>query len=96
LLSGFATLSHPQTAFPGLQKLPQHEWKFVQQVIDNIGGCFFDIEDSISNIFLPALLGESLQTCNYHPKLAPLIPVTFSGLRTLPDPSAAPGTKTFR
>jgi hypothetical protein len=40
----FATLSHPQTAFAGLQKSLQHEWQFIQWVIDNIGDCFFDIK----------------------------------------------------
>jgi hypothetical protein len=82
----FAAISHPQTAFAGLQKLLQHKWQFVQQVIEDIGDCFFDIEDTITNIFLPPPFGESLQTCNYHHKLAAL-PVKFAGL-AIPDPSA--------
>jgi hypothetical protein len=40
-----AALSHPQTAFAGLQKLLQHEWQFVQRVIDDIGDFFVDVED---------------------------------------------------
>jgi hypothetical protein len=57
----FAALSHPQTAFAGLQKSLQHEWQFVQRVIGDIGDCFDDVKDSITNIFLPMLFGESLQ-----------------------------------
>jgi hypothetical protein len=82
----FVALSHPQTAFAGLQKSLQHEWQFVQRVIADIGDCFFDVEDSITNIFLPALFGETLQNCDYRRKLAAL-PVKFAGLG-IPDPSA--------
>jgi hypothetical protein len=34
--------------------------------IDDIGDCFFDIEETITDIFQPALYGESLKDCNYH------------------------------
>jgi hypothetical protein len=50
----FAVLSHQQTAFAGLQKSLQHEWHFIQQVIEDIGDCLFDIKEAITNIFLPA------------------------------------------
>ena len=82
----FVALSHPQTAFAGLQKSLQHEWQFIQRVIDDIGDCFFDIEEAIADIFLPALYGESLQNCTYRRNLASL-PVKFAGL-ALPDPTA--------
>jgi hypothetical protein len=69
----FTAISHPQTAFAGLQKSLQHEWQFVQRVIDDIGDCFFDIEDSITNIFLPALLGNPCRiatiVASSHPSL---------------------------
>ncbi len=82
----FAALSHPQTAFAGLQKSLQHEWQFIQRVIDDIGDCFFELEDAITNIFLPALYGESLKDCTYRRKLSAL-PVKFAGL-AIPDPTA--------
>jgi hypothetical protein len=59
----FATFSHPQTVFAGLQKALQHEWQFIQRVIDDIGDCFFNVESEITDIFLPALYGESLKDC---------------------------------
>jgi hypothetical protein len=51
----FAALSHPQTAFAGLQKSLQHKWQYIQRVIDDIGDCFFNIEAAIADVFLPAL-----------------------------------------
>jgi hypothetical protein len=56
----FAALSHPQTAFAGLQKSLQHKWHFIQRLIDDIGDCSFDVEAAIAGIFLPALYGEAL------------------------------------
>jgi hypothetical protein len=82
----FAALSHPQTAFAGLQKSLQHEWQFIQRVIEDIGDCFFDLEEAITDIFLPALYGESLKDCDYRRKLSAL-PVKYAGL-AIPDPSA--------
>jgi hypothetical protein len=83
----FAALSHPQTAFAGLQKSLQHEWQFIQRVIDDIGDCFFDVETAIADIFLPALYGETLKDCTYRRNLSAL-PVKFAGL-ALPDPTAS-------
>jgi hypothetical protein len=83
----FAALSHPQTAFAGLQKSLQHEWQFIQRVIDDIGDCFFDIEAAIADIFLPALYGETLKDCTYRRNLSAL-PVKFAGL-AIPDPTAS-------
>jgi hypothetical protein len=57
----FAALSHPaQTAFAGLQKSLQHEWRFIQRVIlvEDVSDYFFDVEAAITDIFLPALYGE--------------------------------------
>jgi hypothetical protein len=80
----FTALSHPQTAFAGLQKSLQHEWQFVQRVIDGIGDSFSPLEEAISNIFLPALFGDSLASDNRR-ELAEL-PVKSAGL-ALPDPT---------
>jgi hypothetical protein len=82
-----AALSHPQTAFAGLQKSLQHEWQFIQRVIEDIGDCFFDVEAGIVDIFLPALYEETLKDCTYCRNLLAL-PVKFAGL-ALPDPSAS-------
>jgi hypothetical protein len=83
----FAALSHPQTAFAGLQKSLQHEWQVIQRVIDDIVDCLFDVEAAITDIFLPALYGETLKDCTYRRNLSAL-PVKFAGL-ALPDPSAS-------
>jgi hypothetical protein len=83
----FAALSHPQTAFAGLQKSLRHECHFIQRVIDDIGDCFFDVEAGIADIFLPTLYGETLKDCTYRRNLSAL-PVKFAGL-ALPDPSAS-------
>jgi hypothetical protein len=83
----FAALSHPHTAFAGLQKSLQHKWQLIQRVIDDIGHCFFDVETAIADIFLPALYGETLKDCTYLRNLSAL-PVKFAGL-ALPDPSAS-------
>jgi hypothetical protein len=61
-----------------------HEWQFLQRVIEGIGDSFIPIEEAISNLFLLALSGHSLE-CDYHHKLAEL-PVKRAGL-TLPDPT---------
>jgi hypothetical protein len=81
----FAALSHPQTAFAGLQKSLQHIWQFIQQVIEDIGNCFSELEETIVKIFLPALYRESLEDCTYRRTLSAL-PVKFTGL-AIPDPS---------
>jgi hypothetical protein len=60
----FVALSHPQTAFAGLQKSLQHEWQFIQRVIDDIGDCFFDVKDSISLWGNAAKLRLPSQTCS--------------------------------
>jgi hypothetical protein len=83
----FAALSHPQSAFAGLQKSLQHKWQFIQRVIHDTGDCFFDFEAAIADIFLPALYGEILKDCTYHRKLSAL-PIKFAGL-ALPDPTAS-------
>jgi hypothetical protein len=72
----FAAISHPQTAFAGLWKLLQHLWQLIQRVIRDIGDCFFDIKDTITSIFLPALFGESLQTKS--PRHWPLQPFALN------------------
>jgi hypothetical protein len=69
----FAALSHPQTAFAGLQKSLQHEWQFIQRVIDDI-------------FLLAVYYGETLKDCTYRRNLSAL-PVKFTGLAlALPDP----------
>eukprot|EP00978_Attheya_sp_CCMP212_P039959 scaffold213016_cov49-Attheya_sp.AAC.2 len=49
----------PQTAYAGIQKSLQQEWQFVQRVIDGIGGEFAEVEAALTEVFLPALFGET-------------------------------------
>jgi hypothetical protein len=77
----FAALSHPQTAFAGLQKSLQHEWQFIQRVIDDIGDSFFNVKAAIADIFLPALYRETLKDCTYRRNISALP----SSLLTLPS-----------
>jgi hypothetical protein len=70
----FADLSHPQTAFAGLQKNAAAQVAVhIQMVIDDMGDCFFfDVGAAITDIFLPALYGESLKDCTYRRNLSAL------------------------
>jgi hypothetical protein len=56
-------------------------------VIDDIGDCLFDVEAAITDIFLPALYGETLKDCTYRRNLS-VLPVKFAGL-AISDPSAS-------
>jgi hypothetical protein len=68
----FTVLSHPQTASTGLHKTLQHEWQFLQRFFDGIGDTSFTpIEEAISDLFLLAHFGGSLE-CDCHPKPAKL------------------------
>ena len=46
---------HPQSAYIRLQKLPQQEWAFVQQVNPDIGYAFGTVNKVLQETFLPAL-----------------------------------------
>jgi hypothetical protein len=56
--------------------------------MDDIGDCFFDIEATITDIFLPALYGESLKDCTYCRNPLSALPEKFASL-AIPDPSAS-------
>ena len=46
---------HPQTAYAGMQKYLQQEWDFVQRVTLDISMELHPIEDTLRNVFFPAL-----------------------------------------
>ena len=48
-------LKHPQSSYPGMQKLLQKEWEFVQRVTPNIGDAFGPVETALWDAFMPAL-----------------------------------------
>jgi hypothetical protein len=83
----FVALSHPQSAYAGLQKSLQMEWQFVQQVVEGIGDDFSEIEKSIDDLFLLALFSDKLEDRDARRFLRKL-PVKFAGLG-LPDPVAS-------
>jgi hypothetical protein len=75
----------PQTAYSGLQRSLQQEWRFVQRVISDIGDHFDEVEKAMSRIFIPALFNEDIADDDPRLKLACLT-VKHAGL-TLPDPT---------
>jgi hypothetical protein len=83
----FVALSHPQSAYAGLQKSLQMEWQFVQRVVKGIGDDFSENEKSIDDLFLPALFSDKLEDHDARHFLRKL-PMKFSGLG-LPDPAAS-------
>jgi hypothetical protein len=65
-------------------------------VIEDIGDCFFEIEDSITNIIVSFLFWRiPAELCDFHCKLAIVVPVKFSGI-AIPNPSATSDDKTMR
>jgi hypothetical protein len=83
----FVTLSHPWSAYLGLQKSWQQEWQFIQRVVKGIGNDFGEIKKAIFDLFLPTLFLDKLKECHQHCSLSKL-PVKFAGL-ALPDPVAS-------
>ena len=54
VLAGVAH-KHPQSAYTGLQKYLQKEWAFLQRVTPGVGEEFGPVEESLREIFVPAL-----------------------------------------
>ena len=86
-LSSIATM-YPQFACTALQKLLQHEWQFLQQVVEGIPDRFSPIEDAITDAFLPALFGTDVPTTTQD---IIALPVKLAGL-ALPNPIATYNT----
>ncbi len=80
-------ISHPQSAYSGLQKSLQQEWQFVQRVKEGVGEEFTAIEEAISNTFLPALFGDEYDEDDPRWKLA-CLPVKHAGM-AIPDPTTS-------
>jgi hypothetical protein len=72
----------PQSAYSSLQKSLQQEWHFVQRVKEGVGEEFTDIEEAISQTFLPALFGNEYDDDDPCRKLACLL-VKHAGLAIL-------------
>eukprot|EP00978_Attheya_sp_CCMP212_P046423 scaffold391821_cov51-Attheya_sp.AAC.1 len=62
-----------------------YPWQFnckgLQRVIDGIGGEFSEVEAALTELFLPALFGETTPTGSHLRKVTAL-PVKVSGLST--------------
>ena len=54
VLAGVAH-KHPQSSYAGLKKSFQQEWAFVQRVTPGVGEAFGPVEESLREIFVPAL-----------------------------------------
>ena len=72
-------ISHPQSAYTGLQKSLQQEWQFIQQVVEGIGDAFSEVENSITDLFLPALFADQFEESNPCCNLSKL-PMKFAQL----------------
>jgi hypothetical protein len=77
----------PQSAYSGLQKSLQQEWQFVKRVKEGVGAEFTNIDEAISQTFLPALFGNEYDDDNPRQKLACLL-VKHTGL-AIPDPTTS-------
>ena len=53
--------NHPQSAYAGLQKPLQQEWDFIQRVTTGVGEAFGPVEESLREIFVPALFRGLLE-----------------------------------
>ena len=77
---------HPHSAYAGLQKSLQQEWRCNQRVVDDVGDHFAPVEKAIRDKFLPAsLFGEPELKDDYRRPLSAL-PVKYSGL-AISDPT---------
>lgn len=78
--------SHPQSAYAGLQKSLQHEWAYVQRVVEGTSEHFIPLEEALTTTFLPSLFGErSIEDAHRRPLAA--LPVKHAGLE-IPNPVA--------
>ena len=75
----------PQSAYAGLQKSLQQEWKFVQRATKNCGKKFEDLSKTIFDTFLRALFDDEIEEEDSRRKLAAL-PIKQAGL-ALADPA---------
>ena len=78
----------PQTAYAGLVKALQNEWKYLQRVTTGSGSLYAPIEKAITKVFLPAVLGQATigQTMRKQTALA----VKRAGLG-IPNPTTTTG-----
>uniref|UniRef100_A0A1X7T975 Uncharacterized protein n=1 Tax=Amphimedon queenslandica TaxID=400682 RepID=A0A1X7T975_AMPQE len=68
---------HPQEAYIALTKSLQNEWLYLQKVTPNCGHLFQSVEDSLSSVFIPALIGHNASSRD---RTLFYLPVRFDGL----------------
>ena len=68
---------HPQEAYIALTKSLQNEWLYLQRVTPNCGHLFQPVEDSLSSVFIPALIGHNVSSRD---RTLFSLPVRFGGL----------------
>jgi hypothetical protein len=73
-LASVAKNNFPQSAYYGLQKAlqQQEKWQLVQRVKKDIGMDFVEVERAISELFLPALFGDTYDDDDLRRSLASL------------------------
>ena len=74
---------HPQEAYIALTKSLQNEWLYLQRVTPNCGHLFQSVEDSLSSVFIPALIGHNVSSRD---RTLFSLPVRFGGLN-IRDPT---------
>ena len=77
----------PQTAYTGLVKALQNEWTYLQRATTGNGSLYEPIEKTITDDFLPALLGQANIGENMRNQIA--LAVKRAGV-VIPDPTRTP------
>jgi hypothetical protein len=69
----FIVISHPQSAYAGLQKSLLQEWQFVQREVKGIDADFSEIKKSITDLFLPSLFAGQFEESHPYRNLSKLL-----------------------
>ena len=79
--------AYPQSAYAALQRSLQQQWQFLQRVQKDTGEKFQSVTDAISDTFLPALFGDTIDKNDPRDCRVDLacLPVKHAGL-ALPNP----------
>ena len=75
-----AARSYPQSAYHGLQKSLQAEWKFLQRTTPDIEHLLQGLQDDILNKFIPSLFGEDTFTDDDYRHLFINLPIKHAGM----------------
>jgi hypothetical protein len=88
----FVVDTYPQTAYAGLQKAYQQQWKFVQSVVEGTGESFTPLQKAITEDFVPALFRDTLTEKDDVCLQLYCLTVKQAGL-ALPDPTKSAPSK---